>query len=147
MSLQPKPKRSVAPPKPKTQPAPKKKTFGSVLNAKSWSHRDWTSACRITSVCGFAQEQACFWDVSLFVRWHSSVRTVGRLLLSWELFCAFFSELITDFYLIFLCFLRGEWTLTIDITLSWCNILCLNQRNISYSVLSWFTLLKSILYY
>ncbi|KAI2651535.1 Alpha-protein kinase 2 [Labeo rohita] len=35
MSLQPKPKRSVAPPKPKTQPAPKKKTFGSVLNAKS----------------------------------------------------------------------------------------------------------------
>ncbi|XP_073681352.1 alpha-protein kinase 2 [Garra rufa] len=34
-SLQPKPKRAVAPPKPKTQPAPKKKTFGSVLNAKS----------------------------------------------------------------------------------------------------------------
>ncbi|XP_073790876.1 alpha-protein kinase 2 isoform X2 [Danio rerio] len=35
VSLQPKPKRTVAPPKPKTQPVPKKKTFGPVLNAKS----------------------------------------------------------------------------------------------------------------
>ncbi|KAK2872415.1 hypothetical protein Q8A67_022312 [Cirrhinus molitorella] len=34
-SLQPKPKRNVAPPKPKTQPAPKKKPFGLVLNSKS----------------------------------------------------------------------------------------------------------------
>ncbi|XP_058615133.1 alpha-protein kinase 2 isoform X2 [Onychostoma macrolepis] len=34
-SLQPKPKRPVGPPKPKTQPAPKKKTFGPVLNARS----------------------------------------------------------------------------------------------------------------
>ncbi|XP_043077278.1 alpha-protein kinase 2 [Puntigrus tetrazona] len=34
-SLQPKPKRTVGPPKPKTQPAPKKKTFGPVLKGKS----------------------------------------------------------------------------------------------------------------
>ncbi|XP_077050149.1 alpha-protein kinase 2 isoform X2 [Siphateles boraxobius] len=35
MSLQPKPKRTVAPPKPKTQHVPKKKTFGPVLSGKS----------------------------------------------------------------------------------------------------------------
>ncbi|XP_067279729.1 alpha-protein kinase 2 isoform X2 [Pseudorasbora parva] len=35
MSLQPKPKRTVAPPKPKTQHVPKKKTFSPVLNGKS----------------------------------------------------------------------------------------------------------------
>ncbi|XP_026052408.1 alpha-protein kinase 2 isoform X3 [Carassius auratus] len=34
-SLQPKPKRTVGPPKPTSQPAPKKKTFGPVLNGKS----------------------------------------------------------------------------------------------------------------
>ncbi|XP_051733051.1 alpha-protein kinase 2-like isoform X1 [Ctenopharyngodon idella] len=34
-SLQPKPKRTVVPPKPKTQPLTKKKTFGPVLNGKS----------------------------------------------------------------------------------------------------------------
>ncbi len=74
-SLQPKPRRTVGLPK------PKKKTLGPVLNAKSWWHR--------TSVRRFlAQERTCFWDVSLNVRWHSSVRTVGRLFLSWELFCA-----------------------------------------------------------